>query len=79
MAQHRSSFVRPLLALVAVATTVALLPSGASAADASPKSTEIGVDAKTIHIATVADVDNSIAPGLLQGVVDGVNGAAKMG
>ena len=64
-------------ALAVLAVTIGLLPATGSAADDTPTATEIGVDAKTIHIATVADVDNAIAPGILQGAVDGVTGAVK--
>jgi hypothetical protein len=46
--------------------------------DASPQNgTEIGITAKTIRVAVIADVDNPFAPGLFQGVVDGLRGAAK--
>jgi ABC-type branched-subunit amino acid transport system substrate-binding protein len=61
---------------VALTVSIAALPLVAHAAEA-PTATEVGVDAKTIHIAQVADVDNSIAPGLFQGGVDGVAGAVK--
>ena len=39
--------------------------------------TETGVSENTIRIAVVADVDNSIRPGLFQDVVNGVNAFAK--
>ena len=38
---------------------------------------EIGVTAKTINIAVVADVDNPIAPNVFKGVVDGAQAGAK--
>jgi hypothetical protein len=61
------------LAVVAVAPTKA-----ARAADGAtkPTATEIGVSATEVHIAVIADVDNPIIPGLFQGAVDGVRGAA---
>ena len=62
-----------VLALAAV--TVA--PAGAQSSGAAPKATEIGVTATEIRIAVEADVDNPFAPGLFQGVVDGVRSAAK--
>jgi hypothetical protein len=40
------------------------------------KATDVGVTAGAIRIAVMADVDNPFAPGLFQGVVDGVKGAA---
>ena len=66
-----------LVALPLIAVVVALLPAVGGAADAKPQATEIGVDATTIHIAKVADVDNAIAPGLFKGGVDGATGAVK--
>jgi ABC-type branched-subunit amino acid transport system substrate-binding protein len=68
---------RVLGALVVLAVTIGLLPATGSAADDAPNATEIGVDAKTIHIATSADVDNALAPGLFKGGVDGVAAAVK--
>ena len=65
------SSVKPL----AVATATA---GGAQTAKAGkPTATDVGVTAGEIHIAVVADVDNPFQPGLFQGVVDGVTGAAK--
>jgi ABC-type branched-subunit amino acid transport system substrate-binding protein len=64
-------------ALAVLAVTVGLLPTMGTAATETPKATEIGVDAKTIHIAISADVDNTIAPGLFKGGVDGATGAVK--
>jgi ABC-type branched-subunit amino acid transport system substrate-binding protein len=42
-----------------------------------PTATDVGVTDSQIRIAVVADVDNPFAPGLFQGSVDAVNGAAK--
>ena len=61
--------------------TIALAGLGVTTAAAQssgekPKATEIGVTPTEIHIAVAADVDNPFAPGLFQGAVDGVNGAA---
>jgi len=72
-----TSTVRALGALAVLAVTVGLLPAMGTAATETPKASEIGVDAKTIHIAISADVDNTIAPGLFKGGVDGVTGAVK--
>ncbi len=79
MSKHttRATAIRALVAVALLATTVAALPSTGGAADAKPTATEVGVSATEIHIATVADVDNAIAPGLFQGGVDGVTGAVK--
>jgi ABC-type branched-subunit amino acid transport system substrate-binding protein len=57
-----------------------LLAAGAPASaqsDAAPKASDIGVTAKEIHIAVVADVDNPFAPSLFQGDVNGVQAAVK--
>ena len=62
---------------VVVATATAMLSVPGAGAAASGKATEIGVDASSVHIAVVADVDNPIAPGVFKGVVDGAQAAAK--
>jgi ABC-type branched-subunit amino acid transport system substrate-binding protein len=68
---------RALVALAVLAATIGLLPALGGAADEKPTASEIGVTAKEIHIATIADVDNSIAPGLFKGGVDGTTAAVK--
>src|SRR4051812_953215 len=72
---------RAIVAIGAVLSIAALslaattpIPRGAP----RPIASEIGVTARTIRIAVVADVDNSLSPGLFQGSVDGVRGAVKM-
>ena len=62
--------------VVAVAMTYAI-PARAQSSSDTPKATEIGVTAKEIRIAVVADVDNPFVPGLFQGIVDGVKAGAK--
>ena len=69
---------------VVVVTLGLLMAAGAPVAAQSkaasgekPQATDIGVTATTIRIAVVADVDSALAPGLFQGTVDAVNGAAK--
>ncbi len=62
--------------LLAVACTLAAIP-GAHGETAAPIATEIGVTARTIRVAIVADVDNPLSPGLFQSSVDGVRGAVK--
>jgi hypothetical protein len=64
-------------ALIAIASTGAVSATAASAASDKPTATEVGVSATEIRIAVIADVDNPIVPGLFQGSVDGVKGAAK--
>jgi len=61
---------------VVVSTMVASAGAQSSTAD-SPKATEVGVTPTEIHVAVVADVDNSIAPNLFKASVDAVRGAAK--
>ena len=63
-------------AMVTALTALAVLPSIAHSIDNAPRPTEIGVSATEIHVAVLADVDNPVAPGFFQGVVDGVEGAA---
>ena len=76
--RHSTRTIRILTALVVLAVVVVAFPAAGGAANDTPKATEVGVDAETIHIATVADVDNPIAPGLFTGGVDGVRGAVKL-
>ena len=67
-----------LCAAVVVALTATSAVSVAqSTAKEKPKATEVGITATEIHIAVIADVDNSFAPGLFKASVDGVNGVAK--
>ncbi len=60
-------------ALVAGALSVA----PAVAQSKSNSASDIGITPTTIKVAVVADVDNSIVPGVLQGIVDGVQGWGK--
>ncbi len=66
--------------VVAIAVVVAAALTGAPAVAQSTSgssASDVGITAKTIRVAVVADVDNAIVPGVLQGIVDGVNGWAK--
>ena len=63
-------------AVFAALTVLAVLPAIARSIDVAPRPAEIGVSATEIHVAALADVDNAVAPGIFQGVVDGVKGAA---
>jgi hypothetical protein len=63
-------------ALVGGLATLGMVPATAQSNPGPPKATEIGVTPTEIRIAVMADVDNPFAPGLFQGVVDGVKGAA---
>ncbi len=65
------------LVVVAIAMTGTASAMAASGGAEKPTATEVGVTATEIHIALIADVDNPIVPGLFQGAVDGVKGAAK--
>ena len=73
LSRRRSALVAGLV----VVTSVVAGSGSASAAATKPTATEIGVTATEIRIAVIADVDNPIVPGLFQGSVDGVKGAAK--
>jgi ABC-type branched-subunit amino acid transport system substrate-binding protein len=65
-----------LLGSVTVGTTTATGLPGRAAAE-KPTATEVGVTPTEIHVAVVADVDNSIAPNLFAGSRDAVLGYAK--
>jgi ABC-type branched-subunit amino acid transport system substrate-binding protein len=64
--------------VVGAAVICALTAVPVAHAATKPGATEIGVSARTIRIALIADVDNPLSPGLFQGSVDGVHGAVKM-
>jgi hypothetical protein len=51
--------------------------AGAQSSNEKPKATDIGVTANEIHIAVVADVDNTIVPNLFKADKDAVEGVAK--
>jgi hypothetical protein len=62
-----------VLALATVGTT------GVAGAQSNekPAATDVGITPTEIHVAVIADVDNSFAPGLFKASVDGVKGVAK--
>jgi ABC-type branched-subunit amino acid transport system substrate-binding protein len=69
---------------VALCAAVVMALAGTSAVavaqstgTAKPAATEVGITPTEIHIAVIADVDNSFAPGLFKASVDGVKGVAK--
>jgi ABC-type branched-subunit amino acid transport system substrate-binding protein len=64
------------IALVTAGTGTAFAARGTAEGD-KPTATEVGITAKTIRIAVVADVDTPLAPGIFQGSVNGVKGWAK--
>src|SRR5215212_9379408 len=53
------------------------LTAGAQSSDDKPTATDVGITAKEIHVAVIADVDNPIVPNLFKGSKDAVEGAAK--
>jgi Periplasmic binding protein len=68
---RRSSIAAVVAVLVVTAIALAGAPAGAQSKGGS---SDVGVTAKTIRVAVVTDVDNPIVPGVLQGIVDGVEG-----
>jgi ABC-type branched-subunit amino acid transport system substrate-binding protein len=63
--------------VIAIAVGAAIPAAGAAPKAEANKATEIGVSPTTIKVAIVTDVDNTIVPGVLQGIVDGMNGWEK--
>jgi hypothetical protein len=49
----------------------------AQSSNEAPKATDVGITDKEIHIAVVADVDNTAVPNLFKGSKDAVEGVAK--
>ena len=61
-----------VVGLAGVSTT-----AGAQSSDEKPKATDVGITDKEIHVAVIADVDNTLAPNLFKGSMDGIEGWAK--
>ena len=75
---RRWSITGVVAVLVVLGMALVAVPAGAQSSTTSGSTTnEVGVTAKTINVAVVADVDNPIAPGVLKGIVDGVQGWGK--
>jgi ABC-type branched-subunit amino acid transport system substrate-binding protein len=62
-------------AIVVVLGVATLTPAGAQT---KAKAADVGITDKEIRVAVVADVDNSLVPGLFQSAVDAVNAWAKV-
>ncbi len=76
----RTRWVALAVALVVSLGTLAASAVAAGAQSSSsetPKATDVGITAKEIHVAVIADVDNPIVPNLFKGSKDAVEGAAK--
>jgi substrate-binding family protein len=76
---------RLLSALLAVGITAAALATvgtvgsvSAGAQSSKPKADDVGITATEIHVAVIADVDNSLAPGVFKASVDAMNAWAKV-
>jgi hypothetical protein len=67
------------LVCVAIVAVMAGVSTSAVAQSSSetPKATDVGITAKEIHVAVVADVDNPIVPNLFKASPDAVEGFAK--
>jgi ABC-type branched-subunit amino acid transport system substrate-binding protein len=75
---RRLSVTGVVAVLVVLGVALVGVPAGAqSTTTAGSATNEVGVTAKTIRVAVVADVDNPIAPNVLKGIVDGVQGWGK--
>jgi hypothetical protein len=61
-----------VVGLAGVSTT-----AGAQSSGEKPTATDVGITAKEIHIAVIADVDNPLAPNLFKASKDAVEGIAK--
>ncbi len=74
MSRFRGMAIAVVVGLVSVGTASGALAQSSGGAN---KATDVGVTASTIRIAVVADVDNSLQPGLFGGSVAGVQAAAR--
>jgi hypothetical protein len=75
--RRRAAFVVGLAVVAVGITGVSAAGADSSGTSEKPTATEVGVSATEVHIAVIADVDNAIVPGIFQGAVDGVRGAAR--
>ncbi|HXY94275.1 MAG TPA: ABC transporter substrate-binding protein [Acidimicrobiia bacterium] len=66
-----------LFAAIVVGLGVTAGTATGASSNETPKATDVGITAKEIHIAVMADVDNTIAPNLFKGSADAVKGFAK--
>src|SRR5215813_2759091 len=66
-----------LCAVIVAGIAVVSTTAGAQSSDEKPKATDVGITDKEIHIAVIADVDNTIVPNLFKGSKDAVEGVAK--
>ena len=57
--------------------TTAISAGAQSSSGDKPTATDVGITDKEIHIAVIADVDNTIVPNLFKGSKDAVEGIAK--
>ncbi len=71
--------IRGVTLVVVASLAVAGLAAGAGAQSSveQPKATDVGITAKEIRIAVVADVESPIVPNLFKASVDAVRGVAK--
>jgi hypothetical protein len=58
--------------------TTALAAGAQSSSSEKPKATDVGITDKEIHVAVIADVDNSLAPGVFKASVDAMKAWAKL-
>ncbi|HZP30611.1 MAG TPA: ABC transporter substrate-binding protein [Acidimicrobiia bacterium] len=63
-----------LVVTIALAAGASLPAASAAPKAEALKATDVGVSPTTIRVAIVTDVDNPIVPGVLQGIVDGMQG-----
>src|SRR4029079_9742016 len=66
-----------LALVVALGLALASFATASSVGAAAAKEAEIGVSAKTVNVAIIADVDNSLAPNAFKPIVDGVQAGVK--
>ena len=77
---RRSRVLSATLAVVIAAVGLATVGSVAvaGAQSAKPKADDVGITATEIHVAVIADVDNSLAPGVFKASVDAMKAWAKV-
>ncbi len=76
---RRSRVLYATLAVVIAVVGLATVGTVSAGAQSSkPKADDVGITATEIHVAVIADVDNSLAPGVFKASVDAMNAWAKV-
>ena len=77
MRRPRGLAIAAVLVICVGTLVTTTLTAGAQSSNEKPTATDVGITDSEIHVAVIADVDNSFSPNLFKGSKDAVEGAAK--